>query len=246
MHTDVPSSARRWAPVLLTALCIPATVSRSAIVAVACAFGVFMVLMPLRQRMTAFILVPVAIGSVFVTSHGQIGTLVNLFGAGNGDSSIAHRTNNYPFVDHLVSQAPWLGTGGGTYIPYGTHVLDNQYLTTAIELGLIGVGVLICLFLFPMLIALRSRTMSNDPSLRLLCAALAGVALAGGITSAFFDSFSFPLFYNVFAIGLGIIGACWRLAKRESVGRRIRKSGPIPQLAYATSATRSFVTLNGD
>lgn len=226
MHVDVRSNARRWAPVLLTMIAIPVSVSRSAVVAVVCAFGVFIFLMPVRQRMVAFALVPVAIGAVFVTAHGEIGTLAQLFTAGNSDSSVAHRTNNYPYVSHVVSQAPWLGTGGGTFFPdtNHTHVLDNQYLTIAIELGLIGVVALACSFLFPMLIALSARRKSHDPALRLLCAALAGAALAGGVCSAFFDSFSFPLFYNVYAIVLGLIGACCRLATRESTGRALPRA----------------------
>ncbi len=32
-----------------------------------------------------------------------------------------------------VPQAPWLGRGGGTYLPTTLHILDNQYLTTAID-----------------------------------------------------------------------------------------------------------------
>jgi hypothetical protein len=216
-HTDVRNKARRWAPVLLTAISVPASVARSGAIAVVCAFGMFLVLMPARERVTAFVLVPIVIVAVFATSHGELGAFVGSFTGASSDTSVTHRTNNYPYVEHLVSQAPWLGTGGGTYQPdTGLHILDNQYLTTAIELGLIGVGALICFFLFPILIALKARKKSHDPSLRLLCAALAGAALAGGICSAFFDSFSFPLFYNVYAITLGMIGACWRLAERES------------------------------
>lgn len=251
LQTDVQSKARRWAPVLLTALAIPATVSRSAVIAVVCAVGVFVVLMPARQRVAAFLVVPVAIGAVFITAHGEIGTLTNLFFAGNSDTSIAHRTNNYPLVEHLVSEAPWLGTGGGTYLPNAdlTNNLDNEYLTIAIELGLIGAVALACFFLFPMRIALKARQKSHDPPLRLLCAALAGAALAGGVCSAFFDSFSFPLFYNVYAIVLGLIGACWRLAKRESVGGGIPEIRPDLTARIRGSATfgaRRFVLPQGD
>lgn len=238
-QADIPSKARRWAPTILTAIAVPATVSRSAVVAVALAFGVFIVLMPVRQRLTAFVLIPVAIAAVFATAHGEIGTLTKLFFAGNSDSSVAHRTNDYAYVAHLVSHAPWLGTGGGTYFPdSNVHILDNQYLGTAIDLGLVGVVALFGFFFIPVLIALNARHMSHDPPLRLLCAALAGAALAAGVCSAFFDSFSFPLFYNVYAIVLGLVGACWRLAKRDATEGQIRSTqadvgariGPISAL----------------
>ena len=244
-HTDVRSKARRWAPVLLAAVSVPASVARSGAIAVLCAFGMFLVLMPARQRVTAFMLVPIALVAIFATSHGELGAIAGAFTGASADTSVTHRTDNYPYVEHLVSQAPWLGTGGGTYEPgTGIHILDNQYLTTAIELGLIGVGALVCFFLAPMLIALTARKKSHDPSLRLLCAALAGAALAGGVCSAFFDSFSFPLFYNVYAIVLGMIGACWRLAKRqEREGRTTENRFGLvsPPRDFLMVRTRHFV-----
>ena len=38
-------------------------------------------------------------------------------------------------VERLVHEAPWLGHGGGTYLPAnGMYILDNQFLKQAIEL----------------------------------------------------------------------------------------------------------------
>ena len=94
------------------------------------------------------------------------------------------------------------------------YILDNQYLKTAIELGLVGVVVLAAYFLIPFIAALVARRRSSDPELRLLCAALAGAALAAGACSVTFDSLSFAMFSNVYALVIGLIGACWRLAPR--------------------------------
>lgn len=207
---------KRWLPVALIAIAVPASVSRSAIIAVALSMGTFIVLMPVRQRVLALALVPVSVAAVFVTSHGLIRTMLQYFGMGTGDSSVAHRVNNWSYVESLVRHAPWFGQGGGTYIPSTNvsllHVLDDQYLHTAIELGLFGVVGLGALFLVPMFAAFAARRRSSDPELRLLCAALAGGALAATVCSATFDSFSFPMFYNVFALVIGLIGACCRLA----------------------------------
>ena len=123
------------------------------------------------------------------------------------------RVYDYPEVERLVYQAPWFGHGGGTYLPENPmYILDNQYLKTAIELGLVGVVVLAAYFLVPFISALVARRRSGDPELRLLCAALAGAALAAGACSLTFDSLSFPMFSNVYALVIGLIGACWRLA----------------------------------
>ena len=212
---DTERTARvRWTPVVLIAIGIAASVSRSAIIAVAITTGFFVVLMPVRQRLAAFVAVPLVLVAMFVTAHGLLGTLGTFLGYGTSDPSIAHRVDNYAYVEQLVRQAPWFGHGGGTYIATADdiHVFDNQYLTTAVELGLVGLAVLAAMFMLPMIAALSARRRTGDPELRLLCAGLAGGALAGGVSSATFDSLDFPMFYCVYALVLALIGASWRLA----------------------------------
>jgi O-antigen ligase len=240
------SPMRRWTPVALTALAIPASVSRSAVIGIVLSLGLFIVLMPPRQRVTAFILIPIGIAAVFMISHGELGTLTGYlgYGASGADPSVAHRTNNYPYVGHLVAQAPWLGWGGGTYLPDVVHILDNQWLDIAIDLGFIGVFAFAVLFIVPLVTALKARAKSGDEALRLLCAALASGFLTAGVCSAFFDSFSFPLFYNVLALELGLAGACWRLAGSESK-RQQRQSNPL-QSGIRQFAARRFVRLQGE
>jgi hypothetical protein len=202
----------RWLPVLLTALAVPTSVSRSAVIGIALTISLFIVLMPVRQRLVAMQLLPIPLLAVFMTAHGLLGTLAAFLGYGSGDPSVAHRVNNYAYVEQLVRTAPWFGSGGGTYLPDPVHILDNQYLTITVELGLFGLLALGLLFIMPMIFALVARQRSTDPELRLLCAALAGAALAAAVCSAFFDSLSFPLFYGVYALVMGLIGASWRFA----------------------------------
>ena len=245
-HTRGCGPLRRWAPVALTALAIPASVSRSAVIGIALSVGLFIVLMPPRQRVTAFILIPVGIAAVFMVSHGELGTLTGYlgYGASGADPSVAHRTNNYPYVAHLIAQAPLLGAGGGTYLPDVVHILDNQWLDIAIDLGYIGVFAFAVLFIAPLVTALKARAKSHDPSLRLLCAALASGFLTAGVCSAFFDSFSFPLLYNVLALELGLAGACWRLAGSEA-RRPMSQSNPL-QSGIRQFAARRFVRSQGE
>jgi O-Antigen ligase len=215
---DTERSARsRWTPVALIALAIPTSVSRSAVISVLLALGVLVVLMPARQRLVALCAAPFAAIGVFMSAPGVIGTLTAYFGAGTSDDSVQARTYDYPEVERLVDQAPWLGHGGGTYLPEDPMlILDNQYLKTAIELGLVGAVVLAAFFLVPLVSALVARRRSGNPEFRLLCAALAGAALAAGVCSLTFDSLSFPMFANVYALVIGLIGACWRLAAAGS------------------------------
>ena len=211
MSDTARSAGRRWTPVVLIGLAIPASVSRSAILAVTIALAVFVVLLPAIPRLVAFGALPLALVAVFMSAPGLIGTLTSFFEAGTTDPSVATRVSDYSLVERLVDQAPFFGRGGGTYIPDNLiDVLDNQYLKTAIELGIIGVVAFAALFLVPVIAALVARRHTSDPDLRLLCAALAGAALAAGVCSLTFDSLSFPMFSNVCALVFGLIGAVWR------------------------------------
>jgi hypothetical protein len=220
---------RRWAPVALIGLGVTTSVSRSGIIAVILACTVLVVLMPARQRLFALALAPVGIVGVYMSAHGVIGTLLSFFVAGSSDDSVKARLVDYPYVAQLVNQAPWLGHGGGTYMPVDTtYILDNQWLKTAIEQGAVGVIVLAIYFVVPFVAALIARRHSTDPEFRLLCAALAGPALAASVCSFTFDSLSFPTFSNVYALVIGMIGACWRLAARnERVAADRARSGPV-------------------
>ena len=202
---------RRWAPVGLIALAIPASVSRSGVLSVALALGVLVVLMPAPQRLVALGALPLGLAVVFMSAHGLIGTLSSFFGT--SDASVATRVSDYPLVERSLEHALWFGQGGWTYLPDNAlDILDNQYLKTAIELGLVGVIALTAFFLVPTIAALVARRRSRDPELRLLCAALAGAALAATASSFTFDSLSYPMFTGLYALVIGLIGAVWRLA----------------------------------
>jgi hypothetical protein len=236
--TDIRDARRRWAPAGLIALAIPASVSRSAVISVGVALTVLVVLMPSRQRLVAICTLPVSLAAVFMTAPGLIGTLTSLFGAGTNDTSVAYRVSDYPVVERFLEQAPWFGQGGWTYIPDNViGILDNQYLKTAIELGLVGVAALSLFFLVPMVTALLARRRSNDPDLRLLCAALAGAALAAAASSFTFDSLTYPMFTGLYALVIGLTGVAWRLALAEATAPASANTGSTaPELVSTPRA----------
>lgn len=216
LHDHGRAAWKRWVPVVCISVAVPVSVSRSAVIAVFLAVGSFVVLLPSRQRIVALALTPVTVAMVFLTVPGLISTLSSFFAAGGSDPSVATRVDDYPFVERMVSQMPWFGRGGGTFFPADAlEILDNQYLKTMIELGLIGVVVLVLYFLVPVLSVRTIRRRTSDPELRSLAAALGGSALAAGACSFTFDSLSFPMFTGVHALILGLIGACWLLTTPE-------------------------------
>lgn len=221
MYDTKRSALGRWLPVVFIGIAATASVSRSAVLALFVSMSVFIIAMRPIQRVKALAALPLAVAAIFVTSHGLIGTLKSFFVAGTGDPSVAHRVNTYPFVAKLVAQAPWFGQGGGTYIAQSTvYILDNQYLMMAIELGLVGVAAFFFFLIWPAIAALVARKRTVDQELRNLAAALAGGALAAAVGSATFDSLSFPMFVNVQALILGLIGAVWLIVADE--GRAVR------------------------
>jgi O-antigen ligase len=222
MHDKGRSWERRWLPVICIAICIPTSVSRSAVISVLIALGVLIVSLPPARRLMGLAGLGLSVVAVFLTSHGLLGTFKDFFLAGTADPSIAHRVNAYSYVDQLVANAPWFGQGGGTYSGQqlysggqAIHILDDQYLGTAIELGLVGLTVLVFFFLWPACSMLVARSRTTDPRLRDLCAALAGSTLAAGVCSATFDSFGFPMFVNVTALVIGLTGAVWLQVQKE-------------------------------
>lgn len=207
---------RRWAPAALITVGIASSVSRSAIIAIVVAFGVLLVLMPPIPRLGAILAVPFAVAAAFMSAHGLIGTLTTFFTVGSSDASIQYRLHDYPLVERLWAEAPWFGHGGGTYMPntvvHPLDFFDNQFFGTLVDLGLVGLAALLVFLIVPAVSALVARRRTTDTELRVLCAALAGSGLAAAACSFTFDSLSFPMFFNVYALVIGLIGACWRLA----------------------------------
>jgi O-antigen ligase len=229
MHDRLRPRWQRTIPVICIAAAIAASVSRSGVIAATIALGLLIIGLPSTRRLKGLAAIPVALAVIFVGSRGLIGTFRNFFLAGTGDPSISHRTNNYPYVEQMVSHAPWLGQGGGTFIPITTqsslHVLDNQYLSTAINLGLLGVAALIFYLIWPTVVAFAARSRTADPELRDLCMALAGAELAAAVCAATFDGLSFPMFFNLQALVAGLIGAVWIIVQSNSGNMKAHQIG---------------------
>ena len=227
------SNFKRWAPLGLIVLGVATSVSRSAILSVVVAFAVLVVLLPPIPRLAALCVVPIAIAGLFVSAHGLMGTFASFFSASRtaNDDSISYRTHDYPVAEQEWQEAPVFGHGPGTWMPaQKIDIFDNEFLNSLVELGLVGVIAFLGFLLLPATAALTARRRSTNPELRLLCAALAGAGFAGAAGSVTFDSMSFPMFVNVYALLAGLAGACWCLAKsqRGHATGTLPSAGPVP------------------
>jgi polysaccharide biosynthesis protein PslJ len=144
---------------------------------------------------------------VYVTTPGLLGTLRNLFLDAGSDTSITYRTKDYEAVGEYIRQAPWLGRGPGTFLSDTYIVLDNQYLMTAIETGLVGLSVVIVYLLSTAFLGRGARHRAREPAVRDLGQAFAAVSLASAVTAFTFDAFSFLMFAGFVPLCLGLAGA---------------------------------------
>jgi hypothetical protein len=203
---------RRWAPPLVISGSAVVSVSRSAVVGLVVALAVLLILIPAKDRALGFLLLPVGLVAVFLAVPGYYRTMSDFFLAGSTgtDPSVSARTDDYTLVAEELAGSPVFGQGPGRFIPSNAlEILDNQYLATAIDLGLVGLVCLLVFLVLPMAMALSVRRRTLDPRVRWLCAALAGSALASVVCTFTFDSFSFPMFVGTQALIAGLAGACW-------------------------------------
>ncbi|MWV59866.1 O-antigen ligase family protein [Rathayibacter sp. VKM Ac-2754] len=228
----------RWLRIASCVLLLSAvalTVSRSGVLSLVVGMGVALVFLPRAARRWGYLLAPIAVAAFFVATPGLLGTLTGAIGAGTSDSSITNRLDNYPRVAALVAHHPVLGTGPGTYLPDdATLILDNQYLGSAITLGLVGAAAVVAYFVVPALFGLVAAQFAREPRLRALTGSVAASATVAAVASATFDSLGFPVFALLFPFVLGLSGSCWLLVRAElglpsalSTDARVRVIGEI-------------------
>ena len=179
-----------------------------------------------------------------VAAHGVLTTLRYLLLAGNSDPSLAHRSDNIPYILPLLKGRVWSGIGFGTYQPVVYRVLDDQYLVTLVNSGVLGAIGLALLFLAGATIARDGRRQLVDVSDRDFGQALAAGLLVLGVSAAFYDEFAFRQSALLVFVLLGLAGAYWRVSANAPdqsaarVGRTARTSGVTP-LVSRNSTTQA-------
>jgi polysaccharide biosynthesis protein PslJ len=211
----VRSPIRRWLPVGAIAVGIPVAVSRSAVLGAVVAAAVIFVGLEPRLRPRALGAAATFMVMIYATTPGLLGTLRNLFVNAGSDSSITYRTKDYEMVGEYIRQSPLLGRGPGTFLAdiNNGKILDNQYLLSAIEIGLVGVSVVIGYLLATAFLGRGARHRAKDPAVRDLGQALAATSLVSAVTAFTFDGFSFLMFAGFIPMCLGVAGALWMIER---------------------------------
>jgi O-antigen ligase len=201
----------RWVPVALLALAIPVAVSRSAVLGAAVAFALMLPTMSPRARRGAVVAALGMVALVYVAVPGMLGTLLRLFTGIGTDASAESRTSSYGLALEFVSHSPVVGRGFGTFLPE-YRILDNQFLLTTIEMGVVGLLALLGLLVTGAVVARRTARAHRGTDTGRLAQALLASLAAGAVSFALFDALSFPIVAGLTFLVLGAIGALHALA----------------------------------
>jgi O-antigen ligase len=209
----------RWLQVGAIGLSLPMTVSRSAILGLITTGLVLLPTWPKAERRVAYVVTLISSVAMWALVPGLLGTLRNLFlqfGVGS-DTSTTSRTGAFSAAGSFISEHPWFGRGFGTFLPQTYRFLDDQYLGSLIETGIVGFLVLLTVFITGWIVARSVRRVSNDPEIRDLAQCLAASVAVATVAFATFDALSYQIAAGLTFLILGCIGAFWRLARTETV-----------------------------
>jgi O-antigen ligase len=212
----------RWIVVAIFALAIPLSLSRGGIVGLAIAFVVMFIGWRARQRIAAVVVAVLSAVALHAVVPRLLGTVEGYFKNAGQDSSVIHRQQDLQRSEYLLRSSLWFGRGIGTFIPQEVtpanqplYSLDNQYLGSLIETGVVGLTGVILLMLIGFCSALGVRRRSTDASTRELALALAASSLVIAFGFYVLDVFSFTIVSGVMFVLLGLTGALWRISMDE-------------------------------
>jgi O-antigen ligase len=212
----------RWLGVGILALAMILSVTRSGIIGISASGLILLWSYSWRRRAQALALVGSFLLLVYLAIPGMLGTLRYYFLSASSDPSVTGRIVRYPAAFNLYAQAPWFGRGFKTLIPnvylglVGIGTLDNQYLTTLIEMGIVGLAAILLVMLVPLFMAWTARRHMSDPKSRDLALTLGASLFVPLITCATFDLLFYQIATGYTFIIIGCCGALWRLERTRS------------------------------
>ncbi|NRQ32517.1 O-antigen ligase family protein [Nonomuraea sp. NN258] len=204
---------RWWACCALIAAGLLFSVSRSAVLSLVAVGVVLFIGWPRERRLIGAAVVAGFLVVVKIVMPGVLGTIFDLFANLNTDSSISYRTHDYTVAGREIAKSPWLGRGLGTWYAPKHLIFDNQYISSLVETGVIGLLVFLGLFGAALWSVLRSRYLSADPVVRDLCLALVACLVVPLLGSATFDLRSFATVTGLSFLLMGVSGAMLRATR---------------------------------
>ncbi|MEU4037239.1 O-antigen ligase family protein [Streptomyces collinus] len=211
-------AARRWGPVVLMAGALPLSVSRTSIIGLLLVALVMVPRWKPARRWAAIGVMTASVAVFKVLVPGLIGTITGLFASflSNSDSSTQARTVKYSAIVPYLKEHPFFGRGFGTFTPDLYFFTDNQYMLSLAEMGVLGMVALLTLFVTGIHQGGAVRRLAHTESDRELGQAFFASSVVAMVSSATFDSLSFPMFAGMFFLVLGAGASYLGFIRREA------------------------------
>jgi O-antigen ligase len=235
-----PTIKRRWMawiPVVLVLAAIPTSLSRTSVIGLVVVALFLVPTWRFKRQLGALIGTGVVVGVMQLVYPGILDAMVGLFTQANSDVSITTRKSDYNNGFDLIRQSPVFGRGFKTFIPNVNFYIDNQYLMSAIETGLVGTISLISLFVIGTSLARGVRHRSRDEKTRELGQALAASIATIMVCFATFDALSFPMITGLTFMLLGITAALWRMVREDQT--RLAVESQVPESQGGSAGIRA-------
>ena len=131
------SLVARWWPAGVIAAASAVAVSRSTMLCLAA--GLLVMALTWTPTVRRWMAAAAAAGAtaVFVLVPGMAGVVLSLFTTLSGDSSALSRSDSFDLVWTFFERSAVFGRGFATFLPE-YRILDNQYLLTVVEMGIVG------------------------------------------------------------------------------------------------------------
>jgi hypothetical protein len=191
-------------------------VSRSAVVSIGVGCLVLAPVLTRRQRLIGALTGVATLVGAFMLRPGLLGTLGRMFTGIEGDASARSRTDSYDYAFHAFSTSPWVGKGFATFLPK-YRILDNQWLLSAIELGIVGVVCFALLMGAAVRSGFRAEALVTSDEDRVLTRACVAAVLAVCVGMLFYDGFAFPQATGLLFVVSGLAAASLRLSSVEQI-----------------------------
>jgi len=222
---------RWWAACLFLTLGALATMSRTSVLMLVAAAVVVLWLRPREIKRLWPALLPLVV-VVHFAMPGTLGGLKQSFFPEGGllaDQSTSEGSRGQGRVADLApameefKQSPLLGQGYGTRVPDGENpnaqILDNQWLVSLLETGLIGVLALLILFSRTVRRLARAAKEKADERSGWLYTALAASIASFAVGMFTYDAFSFVQVTFLMFVLVGLSAAALAFEPRDAAGR---------------------------
>jgi len=206
---------RRWLQAALITAVVPLTGSRSAFFGLAVICIVLFPTWHRRERRAAYVAALAAPALAWLVKPSLLSSFATLFGRLGNDQSSLSRADAYSEAAPYIAAHPWLGQGFQTFFPQAHFFVDNQYLTSLLETGVLGLLALVACFATGWFTARSARARAADARQRDLGQCLAASVAVGAVCFASFDALSFSIAAGLFFLLLGCVGAAWRLGRAQ-------------------------------